>query len=127
MGRKVPFRFSVRLHCRLLLPFSDSLSRTLLNEDKKDRKGRAIAAAQTPPPSGVSRPSLAPRSSRAQDQREPCAYYYPPLTVYPTQRTQPSRNRCSLAGEPPGEWTLLAGRTFSSRTTPNSGCQWAYR
>ena len=51
MGRKVPFRFSVRLHCRLLLPFSDSLSRTLLNEDKKDRKGRAIVVAQTPPPS----------------------------------------------------------------------------
>jgi hypothetical protein len=24
MGRKVPFRCSVRLHCRLLRPFSDS-------------------------------------------------------------------------------------------------------
>ena len=27
MGRKVPFRCSVRLHCRLLRPFSDSFNR----------------------------------------------------------------------------------------------------
>jgi hypothetical protein len=30
MGRKLPFRCSVRLHCRLFRPFSDSLS-TLLD------------------------------------------------------------------------------------------------
>src|SRR5919107_887093 len=29
MGRKLPFRCSVRLHCRLFRPFSDSLSETV--------------------------------------------------------------------------------------------------
>jgi hypothetical protein len=47
MGGKVPFRCFVRLHRRLLRPFSDSFSGTFVNKDKKDRKRRGIVA-QTP-------------------------------------------------------------------------------
>ena len=54
-----------------------------MNRDKKDRKGRSIVA-QTPASSKGT--GLASRSSKSPKARAR-AFYYPPLTVYSTERT----------------------------------------
>jgi hypothetical protein len=48
MGRKVPFRCSVRLHHRLLRPFSDSLRREILRSSPRRSPGVIIQASSDP-------------------------------------------------------------------------------